>query len=92
MIQTLISRSDRRLAAVIVAVRGHHEQLGGWKKAYRELASQNQNHGVPLPAWQELIHGNWQPSRCLPWDHLEGPLPKSTLLKHHQEALEAAAV
>ena len=92
VIQTLISRSDRRLAAVIVAVRGHHEQLGGWKKAYRELASQNQNHGVPLPAWQQLIHGNWQPSKCLPWDHLEGPLPKSTLLKHHQEALEAAAV
>ena len=87
VIQTLISRSDRRLAEVIVAVRGHHEQLGGWKKAYRELASQNQNHGVPLPAWQQLIHGNWQPSRCLPWDHLEGPLPKSTLLKHRNTSL-----
>jgi hypothetical protein len=23
----------------------------------------------------------------LPWDHLQGPLPKGTLAKHHQEAL-----
>ena len=38
-------------------------------------------------AWQQLIHGNWQPSRCLPWDHLEGPLSKSTLLKHRNTSL-----
>jgi hypothetical protein len=25
----------------------------------------------------------------LPWDHLEGPLPKATLAKHHQQAFEA---
>ena len=39
VIQALISRSDRRLASVIVAVRGSQESLGGWKKAYRSARS-----------------------------------------------------
>jgi hypothetical protein len=34
-----------------------------------------------------VIHANWNPDRVLPWEHLEGPLPKATLLKHRQEAL-----
>ena len=89
LIQALLSRSDRRLAPVIVAVRGHHEQLGGWKKAYREIASQPVNGGAPLPPWEELIHGRWSPDRLLPWHHLEGPLPVASLVKHHQEALRA---
>jgi hypothetical protein len=79
VIQALLSRSDRRLAPVIAAARGSHESLGGWKKAYRE--------GVDLPAWEEVVHGSWEPSRVLPWEHLEGPLPKSTLAKHQSEAL-----
>jgi len=89
LIQALLSRSDRRLAPVIVAVRGHHEQLGGWKKAYREIASQPVNGGAPLPPWEEVIHGRWSPDRVLPWHHLEGPLPVASLAKHHQEALRA---
>ena len=35
VIQALISRSDRRLASVIVAGARGQESLGGWKKAYR---------------------------------------------------------
>ena len=79
VIQALLSRSDRRLAPVIAAARGNHESLGGWKKAYRE--------GVDLPAWEEVVHANWEPGRVLPWEHLEGPLPKSTLAKHQADAL-----
>ena len=79
VIQALLSRSDRRLAPVIAAARGKHESLGGWKQAYRE--------GVDLPAWEEVVHANWEPGRVLPWEHLEGPLPKSTLAKHQADAL-----
>ena len=83
VIQALLSRSDRRLAPVIAAVRGRHDSLGGWKAAYRSLPVGD------LPAWQEVIHSTWDLGRVLPWDHLEGPLPKATLAKHHQQAFEA---
>ncbi|MEB3306949.1 MAG: radical SAM protein [Cyanobacteriota bacterium] len=80
VIQALLSRSDRRLAAVIAAVRGGRESLGSWKRAYRELSHE-------LPAWQEVIHADWDGRRVLPWQHLDGPLPQSTLARHLQEAL-----
>jgi radical SAM superfamily enzyme YgiQ (UPF0313 family) len=80
VIQALLSRSDRRLAPVIAAVRGGHESLGSWKRAYREL-------GAELPPWQEVIHATWSLERVLPWQHLEGPLPSATLARHLEEAL-----
>jgi hypothetical protein len=85
VIQALLSRSDRRLAPVIAAARGSHESLGGWKKAYREMAKEAT---PPLPAWDDVIHASWSHDRVLPWEHLEGPLPKATLHKHRKEALE----
>jgi radical SAM superfamily enzyme YgiQ (UPF0313 family) len=80
VIQALLSRSDRRLAQVIAAVRGRHDKLGGWKQAYREAET-------PLPPWEDVIHSAWEADRVLPWEHLKGPLPKATLRKHHDEAL-----
>ena len=88
MIQALLSRSDRRLAPVIAAARGRHESLGGWKQAYRAVREGDTSASGPLPpAWEEVIHASWGGDQVLPWDHLEGPLPKATLLKHQQEAL-----
>ena len=88
VIQALLSRSDRRLAPVIAAARGRHESLGGWKQAYRAVR-EGAVSGTepPPPAWEEVIHATWAPERVLPWEHLEGPLPKATLIKHRQEAL-----
>ena len=88
VIQALFSRSDRRLAAVIAAARGRHDSLGGWKQAYRAVREGDASTNEPLPpAWDEVIHADWDPEKVLPWAHLEGPLPQSTLLKHQQEAL-----
>jgi radical SAM superfamily enzyme YgiQ (UPF0313 family) len=95
VIQALLSRSDRRLAPVIAAVRGRHGQLGGWKAAYREATAGHQDalpHSSagpmpPPPPWQEVIHAGWSPDRVLPWVHLEGPLPPATLAAHRQQAL-----
>ena len=99
VIQALFSRSDRRLAPVIAAVRGAQESLGGWKQAYR-AAREQRDGAVPVPAagpsmpppepWQELVHASWQNERVLPWEHLQGPLPRETLAKHRLEALQAA--
>jgi len=89
VVQALISRSDRRLAPVIAAVRGRHDQLGGWKAAYRDALAAGSG-ALPPPSWQEVIHGRWDSDRVLPWNHLEGPLQRSTLARHRQEALTAA--
>ena len=95
VIQALISRSDRRLAPVIAAARGQHDSLGGWKKAYRAVLAGDAPlidpaQSVLPPPWEQVVHGNWSEQRVLPWEHLEGPLPKSTLQRHRAEALEAA--
>jgi radical SAM superfamily enzyme YgiQ (UPF0313 family) len=99
VIQALLSRSDRRLAPVIAAVRGRQESLGGWKAAYRAMRDGAASHSRSLgagatcpapPAWEEVIHGCWDTGRVLPWEHLEGPLPTSTLAKHHSQALAPA--
>ena len=90
LIQALLSRSDRRLAPVIVAVRGHHEQLGGWKTAYRAVMAHASTAAAALPPWEEVVHARWGPERVLPWGHLEGPLPTATLARHRDEALTEA--
>ena len=95
VIQALISRSDRRLAPVIAAARGQHDSLGGWKKAYRAVLAGDAPlidpaQSVLPPPWEQVVHGNWSEQRVLPWEHLEGPLPKGTLQRHRAEALEAA--
>lgn len=100
VIQALLSRSDRRLAPVIAAARGRHESLGGWKQAYRTVLSGDAPEAsvprvsrsadtplLPPPPWDEVIHASWTDGRVLPWQHLDGPLPKATLARHRQEAL-----
>ena len=82
VIQALLSRSDRRLAPVIAAARGRHDSLGGWKQAYR------QSEAVPaLPSWEAVVHATWGAQQVLPWEHLQGPLPATTLRQHHDQAL-----
>ncbi len=99
VIQALLSRSDRRLAPVIAAARGRHETLGGWKQAYRAVSAGDPMAEVPRiagmdlpspPAWDDVIHASWDCERTLPWDHLQGPLPRDTLQRHRREALAQA--
>ena len=93
VIQALLSRSDRRLAPVIAAARGSHTSLGGWKKAYRAVESGEAEAiaaappGMPPPpAWEGVVHGCWEESTVLPWQHLKGPLNSATLWRHRNGA------
>ncbi len=85
VIQALFSRSDRRLAPVIAAARGRHDSLGGWKQAYRQIGSSGAT--PPLPSWESVVHDAWSAEQMLPWGHLQGPLPVTTLRQHHDQAL-----
>ncbi len=97
LIQTLISRGDRRLAAVIVRVRGSENSLGNWKKIYREvqecqtLEKNNPQANMPkLPIWEDMIHKNWTHSQILPWSHLQGPVKPTILIQHQEQSLKNA--
>ena len=87
LIQTLISRSDRRLAPVIAFVRGGNKSFGEWKKAYKSIRDNNESD-TKLPTWEKIIHDTWDLNKVLPWTHLEGPLNKSQLVKHQEKVVD----
>lgn len=79
VIQALISRGDRRLADLLELTRGYGDTLGSYRRAFKTLKGK-------LPPLDFYVHEEWPRDRVLPWDHLEGPLPKPTLVKHLAEA------
>jgi radical SAM superfamily enzyme YgiQ (UPF0313 family) len=79
VIQALISRGDRRLGPLLRLTRHYGDSLGSYRRAFKELKGQ-------LPPMAFYVHQNWPTEQPLPWDHLAGPLPKATLIKHLQEA------
>ena len=92
VIQALISRSDRRLAPVIEAIRHYPKvSLGEWKKTY--LAAFNgelnpKSEEYIMPSWEEIIYDSWPSSKVLPWSHLEGPLKTEQLLNHKNQSFK----
>ena len=95
VIQALLSRSDRRLAPVIAAVRGSQESLGGWKKAYRAAlwpvnslkpAAQALSYRC-RPSWHAWCTNDGPLTRCCPGAISDGPLSQEKLQEHRQQAL-----
>ena len=79
VIQALISRGDRRLADLLELTRGYGDTLGSYRRAFKALKGK-------LPPLDFYVHEQWPTHRVLPWEHLAGPLPKETLIKHLAEA------
>ncbi|KST67628.1 B12-binding domain-containing radical SAM protein [Mastigocoleus testarum] len=79
IIQALLSRGDRRLSHLLELTRDFGDSLGSYKRAFKELKGK-------IPKLDFYVHANWSTEQVLPWDHLQGPLPKSTLIKHLSEA------
>lgn len=84
VIQTLISRGDRRLAPLLERVRQYGDSLGSYRRAFKDFKGQ-------LPPLDYYVFENWSTDQPLPWDHLQGPLPKTTLQKHLADATEMMA-
>ena len=80
VIQTLISRGDRRLTPLLELTRHYGDSVGSYKRAFKELKGQ-------LPLLEYYVHQNWETTQILPWSHLKGPLPQTTLEKHLAEAM-----
>ncbi|GAA6616279.1 B12-binding domain-containing radical SAM protein [Scytonema sp. NUACC26] len=79
IIQTLLSRGDRRLSDLLELTRTFGDSLGSYKRAFKQLKGK-------IPDLDFYVHANWSTEQVLPWNHLQGPLPQSTLLKHLEEA------
>lgn len=75
VIQALLSRGDRRLSKLLQLTRHYGDSLGSYRRAFKELKGQ-------LPSLNEYVHERWSIDRVLPWSHLQGALPQSTLEKH----------
>ena len=81
VIQALISRGDRRLSYLLERVRHYGDSLGSYRRAFKEFRGQ-------LPDLEFYVHANWATDQVLPWQHLQGPLPPATLIKHLESALK----
>ncbi|MER3588511.1 MAG: radical SAM protein, partial [Mastigocladus sp. ERB_26_1] len=79
IIQALISRGDRRVSHLLELTRNFGDSLGSYKRAFKELKGK-------LPDLDFYVHANWSTEQVLPWHHLHGPLPQSTLQKHLADA------
>jgi radical SAM superfamily enzyme YgiQ (UPF0313 family) len=81
VIQTLLSRGDRRLSQLLELTRHYGDSLGSYRRAFKELRGK-------LPNLDHYVYTDWQLEQTLPWSHLQGPLPQATLLKHLASARE----
>ena len=79
IIQALLSRGDRRLGQLLELTRDFGDSLGSYKRAFKQLKGQ-------IPDLDFYVYSNWSTEQILPWNHLHGPLPQSTLIKHLAEA------
>ena len=78
IIQALISRGDRRLSKLFKLTRHYGNSLGSYKRAFKELKGE-------IPSLEYYVHSIWKTDQILPWSHLKGPLPHTTLVKHFNE-------
>lgn len=80
-IQALLSRGDRRLTPVLLAVAGGDGGLGGWRSALRHLPPECP--GMSYYAFEEIPR-----DQCLPWSHLVDEPRAGALLKQSRDAFE----
>ncbi len=85
VIQTLLSRGDRRLGPMLEKVRHYGETLGSYRRAFKDLKGQ-------LPDIDFYVYSDWKQDQVLPWNHLQGPLPVQTLQRHLASAISVPEV
>lgn len=85
MIQAIISRGDRRISHLLELTRSYGDSIGSFRRAFKELRGQ-------IPELDFYVHQTWDTHQVLPWNHIIGPLPKPTLIKHLESATQQFAI
>jgi radical SAM superfamily enzyme YgiQ (UPF0313 family) len=75
VIQAIISRGDRRLSHLLELTRNYGDSIGSFRRAFKELRGQ-------IPELDFYVHQTWDTSQIFAWNHIIGPLPQATLIKH----------
>lgn len=81
IIQALIARGDRRISHLLELTRHFGDSLGSYRRAFKQLKGQ-------IPSLDFYVFQEWPTDQILPWSHLQGPLPQSTLEKHLHNATD----
>lgn len=81
VIQALISRGDRRISHLLELTRHFGDSLGSYRRAFKQLQGQ-------IPNLDFYVFKHWSTDQTLPWSHLQGPLPPSTLATHLSKATD----
>lgn len=85
MIQAIISRGDRRISHLLELTRSYGDSIGSFRRAFKELRGE-------IPELDFYVHQTWDTHQVLPWNHIIGPLPKPTLIKHLESATQQFAI
>ncbi|MEW6269361.1 MAG: radical SAM protein [Thermodesulfobacteriota bacterium] len=80
--QTLLSRGDRRVAPLLVAV---HEGGGAFWPVVQRAVREGGFAGCPSP--DLFVHRRYQPDEPLPWDFIDHEVDKRYLLAEWRKAL-----
>lgn len=75
LIQALLSRGDRRLAPLLEKARHYGQSLGSYRRTFKEFKGK-------LPTLDDYVHADLPVQQPLPWNHLQGPVADTTLVKH----------
>lgn len=79
-IQALLSRADRRLTPVLLAVAGNASQLGPWRRALKQRPA-------GCPDLDYFAYRQIEEEAVLPWSHLTDDA-RAGMLKRHKEAAD----
>ncbi len=78
VMQALISRGDRRVGGILLAVHRLGPSLGSFRRAFKAAEGQ-------LPPLGYYVHDTWQ-NTVFPWQHLLGPVTEERLGRHLDQA------
>lgn len=73
IIQTIISRGDRRISYLLELVSGYGDSLGSFRRAFKELKGE-------LPPLEYYAHEDWAIDTVLPWSHLRTAISPERIL------------
>lgn len=79
IVQSVISRGDRRVSRVLELVSGYGDSLGSFRRAFKELKGE-------IPALEHYAYEDWPISAVLPWQHLRTAITKSRILDARRDA------
>lgn len=79
IVQSIISRGDRRISLVLELVSGYGDSLGSFRRAFKDLQGK-------VPTIEHYAFEDWPIDAVLPWQHLQTAIPESRILSARRDS------